>query len=232
MELIDLVNSVKISNDLTQMVKFPILLDLFISSGASICLTMAFPSLGNSDHVVVSVLIDFLSNSKQDALFLPIAYDYYRADWDSLCDHLRDVSCKDTFKLSAFAAASEFCDWVQVGIDVNVLHRKYQIKPHSSQWFSAACVAAIVPRNHFFRLYQQKKYSESKVILRQASNHCKVVLEAAKLAYANKTKERIASSVLIKCKLAWSCCLWQLIKQNCLLKTFLRILILITWVSL
>ena len=133
MELIDLVNSVKISSDLTQMVKFPILLDLLISSGASICLTMAFPSLGNSDHVVLSVLIDFPSNSKQDASFLPIAYDCYCADWDSLCDHLRDVSCKDTFKLSAFAAASEFCDWVQVGIDVYVLHRKYQIKPHSSQ---------------------------------------------------------------------------------------------------
>ena len=74
------------------MVKFPVLLDLLISSGASICLTMAFPSLGNSDHVVLSVSIDFPSNSKQDASFLPIAYDYCRADWHSLCDHLRDVS--------------------------------------------------------------------------------------------------------------------------------------------
>ena len=31
----------------------PALLDLFISSDASICSTMAFPPLGNSDHVVV-----------------------------------------------------------------------------------------------------------------------------------------------------------------------------------
>ena len=29
----------------------PALLDLFISSDASICSTMAFPPLGNSDHV-------------------------------------------------------------------------------------------------------------------------------------------------------------------------------------
>ena len=65
-ELIDLVNSCcnfSISNDLTQMVNFPnripdsdshgpALLDLFLTSDASICSTMAFPPLGNSDHVV------------------------------------------------------------------------------------------------------------------------------------------------------------------------------------
>ena len=58
-----------ISNDLTEVVNFPTLipdcyshspalLDLFLSSGASICSTMAFPPLGNSNHVV-SVSIDF-----------------------------------------------------------------------------------------------------------------------------------------------------------------------------
>ena len=37
---------------------------------------MVFPPLGNSDRVVVSVSIDFPSNSKGDALFHHIAYDY------------------------------------------------------------------------------------------------------------------------------------------------------------
>ena len=53
--------------------------------------------------------------------------------------------------------------------------------------------AAIAHKNHFSRLYQQNKYSESKVKFRQASNHCKRLLEAAKLAYANKTKKSIIS---------------------------------------
>ena len=35
-------------------------------------------------------------------------------------------------------------------------------------------------------MYQKDKSSESKVKFKQASNHCKRVLEAAKLAYANK----------------------------------------------
>ena len=52
---------------------------------------MAFPPLGNSDHVVVSVSIDFQINSKQDVLFHCVAYVYSCADWDGLCDNLRDV---------------------------------------------------------------------------------------------------------------------------------------------
>ena len=82
-----------ISNDLTQIVKFPTwipdcdshspaLVDLFLSSDTSICSTMAFPPLGNSDHVVVSVSIDFPINSKQDMPFHCVACDYSPADWE------------------------------------------------------------------------------------------------------------------------------------------------------
>ena len=95
------------------------------------------------------------------------------------------------FKLGASAATSEFCEWVRVGIDVYIRHRKYQVMPHSSSWFSASCAAAIIHRNQFFRLYQKDKSSDSKVKFTQASNRCKRVLEAAKLACANKTKESI-----------------------------------------
>ena len=45
-------------------------------------------------------------------------------------------------------------------------------------------------------MYQQNKSSESKVKFRQASNHCKKVLEAVKLAYAIKIKESITSQKL------------------------------------
>ena len=45
-------------------------------------------------------------------------------------------------------------------------------------------------------MYQQNKSSESKVKLRQTSNHCKRVLEAAKLAYTTKAKASIYSQKL------------------------------------
>ena len=135
----------------------PALLDLFLSSDSSICSTMAFPPLGNSDHVVISVSIDFPTNSQQDAPFHHIAYDYSCAGWDGHCDHLRDVPREDIFKFGASAAASEFCEWVQVGIDVYIPHRKYQVKPHLSPWFSAASAAAIVHRNYFFLFAPKRK---------------------------------------------------------------------------
>ena len=65
------------------------LLDFFLSSDASIGSTMVFPPLENSDQVVVSISIDFPSNTQRDGPFHRIAYDYSRADWDGLCDHLR-----------------------------------------------------------------------------------------------------------------------------------------------
>ena len=94
-----------ISNDLVWIVKFPTripdcdshspaLFNLFPSTGTSICFTMVFPPLRSSDHVVVSVSIDFPTNSKQDTPFHHIAYDYSRTDWDGLPDHLRDVPWK------------------------------------------------------------------------------------------------------------------------------------------
>ena len=148
-----------ISNDLTQMVNFstrvpdcdshsPAILDLFISSDASICSTKTFPPLGNSDHVVVWVSIDLPSHSQQDVPFHHIAHGY--ADEDGLCGHLRDVPWEDILKIAASTATSEFCEWVQAGIDVYISHRKYQVKFHSSPWFSAAFAAAIAHRNHFF----------------------------------------------------------------------------------
>ena len=125
-----------ISNGLTEMVNFPIripdcdshnlaLLDLFIFSDASICSRIC------SDYVV-SVSIDCTSSSQWDVLFYCIAYDYSCTDWDGLRDHLRDVPWEDIFKFGASAAAREFCEWVHVGIDVYIPHRKYQVKPHSS----------------------------------------------------------------------------------------------------
>ena len=119
--------------------------------------------------MVASVSIDFLLDSIQDAPFHHIAYGYSRADLDVLCNHLEDVPWEEIFKLSASTAASEFCEWVRIGIDVYIPHHKYEVKPHSSSLFPAACAVAIVHRNNFFHLCQQNKSSKPKVMFRQAS---------------------------------------------------------------
>ena len=84
---------------------------------------------------------------------------------DGLHDHLRDVLLGDIFKLGASTAASELCEWVQLGIDVYIPQPKYQIMRHSFSWFSAASTAVIA---HIFSeltffLSVPAKSSESKV---------------------------------------------------------------------
>ena len=119
---------------------------------------------------------------------------------------------------------------------------KYQIKPH----LSPACAAALVHRSHFFHLYQQNKSSELKGKFIQASNCCKRVLEAVKLAFANKTKEsitsqklgswdiwRIVNNVLSRGKFAVPPLFnGQEVLSSTFDKTFLRTLILMTQLSL
>ena len=108
---------------------------------------------------------------------------------------MRDSAWEDIFKLSASAAASEFCEWVQVRIDIYPSLKLSGQISLISMIFSCLCCCHSSYKI-FFCLYQKDKSSESKVKFRQASNCCKRVLEAAKLAYANRTKESITSQKL------------------------------------
>ena len=89
-------------------------LGLFLSSDTSICSTMAFPPLENSDHVVVSVSIDFPANSKSDNHFIIKLMTILILTGTVFMAFER---LEDIFKLGASAAASEICELIQIGID-------------------------------------------------------------------------------------------------------------------
>ena len=74
-----------ISNDLTQMVNFPLML------------VVVLQWLYLHWEILIMLLSQF-SYSQQDALFYCIAYDYFHMDWHGLNGHLRDVSWEDIFK--------------------------------------------------------------------------------------------------------------------------------------
>ena len=98
----ELCYNISVTNDLTQMVNFPNWIPDCYSRNpalldAIVCSAVAFPPMSNSDHVFLSVSTDFPSNSQQDAPFHRIAYAYFCTEWDSLCDHLRDISSEGIF---------------------------------------------------------------------------------------------------------------------------------------
>ena len=140
MELIDLINSVIIFLSRTTLRRWltlllgsqTVILTVLVFSIYLFLLTLVFVLrwvslhwiLENSDQIVVWISIDFPSNSQRDAPFHRIACDYSHADWHGLRDHLRDIPWENIFKLSP-STASNFCKWVQVGIDVYIPPRAY-----------------------------------------------------------------------------------------------------------
>ena len=129
-----------ISNDLTQMVNFSTWIPDCDSHSSALwiyfsLLTLVFilqwPSLRWG---ILIVLLSQSALSFHQALNRMSHFIAYLmtslADWDGLQDHLKDPLWGDIFKLCASAAASKFWEWFQVGIDVYVPHRKYQVKSH------------------------------------------------------------------------------------------------------
>ena len=162
-------------------------------------------------------------------------------DWDGLCKHLRDDSWEDIFWLRASATASE--------IDICIPRCKYRVKPHSSSWFSATCAAAIVIEITFFvctnRINLNLKESSDRLafvpkgFLKLPNMH--MLIKQKSLIISQKLGPwefwQNANSVLnllcLLCSTIRRCPeLLHLIKQNCLLNTFLKTLILMTQASL
>ena len=127
-----------------------------------------------------------------------IACNYTHIDWD--------VPWEDIFKLSASAATSKLCGWIQVRIDVCILIITIRSSLTHVHGFQLLVLLPEFIENTFFCFYQQNKLWESKVKFRQAINCCKRVLKVAKIAYANITKESItsqksdSSGLLANCK--------------------------------
>ena len=93
------------------------------------------------------------------------------------------ISLNSVPLLQQNSLAAEFWEWVQVGTDVYIPHWKYQVKYHSSPWFSAACTAAIVHRNHLFCFYQKGKSYESQHSNFSSKAIGKIIAEAEKIIY-------------------------------------------------
>lgn len=196
-----------LSQSLSQIITFPTrypdhdnhapsLLDLCLVSDPSICTASSEAPLGNSDHVVISVSVSLNSAPLAESPTHRTSYKYEQGDWNSFRDLLRDAPWSHVFSLPANKCASEVISWIQAGIEAFVPHRRYQVKPHSSPWFSPGCASAIAHRNHYFHLYQRNKSVENRRLFTSARNQCKRVLNEAKSQYMNLTQSRISSQKL------------------------------------
>ena len=134
--------------------------------------------------------------------------DYSLADWDGLCDHLRDVPWKDIFKLSASATLMNFVSGFRLELMYIFLTENIKSSHTHVHGFQPL---ALLPQ--FIEITWQNL----------------ALATFGKLLIVFSTKVHLLQLLY---SMAQSCCVLHLINQNCLLKTFLRTLILITWESL
>ena len=140
---------------------------------------------------------------------------------------------------------------VQVGIDLSIPRNEYQVKPHSSPWFSADCAAAMAHRNHIvvaptinvlpLNWSIDKLVTIAKGFLK-LPNLILVIKQKLlslfrNLAHATSGKLQIVCSTEVSLLyfidiMALRSCLLHVIQQNCLMKTFPRFLFLMTRTSL
>ena len=84
-----------------------------------------------------------------------------------------------------------------MGIDCYISHRKLQLKPHSSPWFTPSCAAPIAHRNHYFHQHHRNATPENKKLFCYCRNHCKRALKEAWSNYAETTRRHVASQLIV-----------------------------------
>ena len=196
-----------LTQSLTQIIDFPTrypdnsqhspsLLDLCLVSNPSLFSVSCHSPLGYSDHALISINLELGPKFGIESPYHRTSYNYFQADWDSFRDFLRDGPWNVFFSLPAEDCASKVVSWISAGRDAFIPSRRFQVKPHSSPWFSPACAAAISHRNHYFHQYRRDNSFDNKRLFTAARNRCRKVLNNAKLRYAELTKSRISSQKL------------------------------------
>ena len=145
--------------------------------------------------MVVSVDVKFVVKSTNEHPYYRTVYSHDKAGWDGPRDHLRDVPWLDIFKHDATYASKKITEWVEIGIDCYIPDIKFQLKPHSSPWFTPSCAAVIVHRNHYFHQYHTNVTPENKKLFCDSRNHYKRALKDARSNYAETTRRSVASQL-------------------------------------
>ena len=146
---------------------------------------MTYPSLRNSDQVVVSIFIEFPPNSKGGARFL-VSRMVFVIIWEMFYGR---ISLNSVFPL----VVASFV-WCSCGTDIYIsLIANIRSSLTHLHGFQLLVLLPWSIEITFFLLYQQNESYESKVKFRQAGNRCKRILEATKVAYVVKAKESITS---------------------------------------
>lgn len=109
-------------------------LDIFLTSSPDSRRAPQLYSLGNTDHVVLYIVISFRSPMRQEPRINRTSFCYQRTDWESFRDLLRDAPWNDVLNHPVETYVTELSLRVKASIDA--FYASTEIL--QSSWFSSA----------------------------------------------------------------------------------------------
>ena len=135
-----------------------VLFNSFPASDTSLCSAKVFLPLRNTIQVFFFCFHWLSFDSKENAPFLPKAFNYSCADHDCFHDLFRDVQWENICNV---VGSATFFVWGFVLAFMYVSHIRI-IESNLFAYFQAAYVPGIARINHFLRFYQHSKSTVSK----------------------------------------------------------------------
>ena len=180
------------AKNLEQMVEFPThikgnLLDLVLTNAPENILSVeGLGNLGNSDHTIISVEVDFCPKFKESN---ELVLDWINGDTDGLKEFYRNFNWKEILQEKNAEDAWEFLKTtIEVGIDKYIPKKKRRSR-NKPQWMTRNVVKLCRRKRRSYNLYQNSRLPEHLAQFKNIEKECKKVVRSAKRKFEKKIAE-------------------------------------------
>ncbi|XP_065682458.1 uncharacterized protein LOC136095628 [Hydra vulgaris] len=131
------------------------------------------------DSGLISLKLFSHSSLSSESPYHQTSYNYLKAEWEPFLHFFHYGPWVKSFRLPADKCASYVTSWIQAGMESFTPSQGFQIKPHSSPWFSSHCAASISNCNHYFHNYPQNNSLENRRLFTIARDCCQKAPETS-----------------------------------------------------
>ena len=177
------------AKNLEQMVEFPThirgnLLDLVLTNAPENILSVeGLGNLGNSDHTIICVEVDFYPKFKESN---ELILDWINGDTDGLKEFYQNFNCKEIIQEKNAEEAWEVLKTtIEVGIKKFIPKKQRRIK-NKPQWMTKNVVKLCRRKRRAYKLYQNTRLPDHLAQFKTTEKECKKAVCSAKRKFEKK----------------------------------------------
>ena len=180
------------AKNLEQMVEFPThirgnLLDLVLTNAPENILSVeGLGNLGNSDHTIICVEVDFCPKFKESN---ELVLDWYNGDTEGLKEFYCNINWKEILEENN---AEEAWEVLKTKIDVGIekfIPKKQRVSRNKPQWMTKNVVKLCRKKRRFYNRYQNTRTQDDLEQFKNIEKECKKAVRSAKRKFEKKIAE-------------------------------------------